>query len=1440
MLQKLQLSLLLMFFTFVSQGQSLEILAVNGQTYSYNVCLGQQATIQYRSTLNFSLGNNFKVQVGRSDGSWTEVSAVDSSGYLLATLPTELSVIYPELNPSVSLRIVSTAPAASSSNYSLTLNTLPSLAITGVSKNIIYPFEEVSLSLIAKGSRPITIFSSDSTTISYYDYSTGSSDNALGINPSKAGNYRFLNVSNMCGVGKTTGSVDFTVLENKITITGVPAIDVCRNGNLEVYATKTGKWASDEKFYIRLINGSNRAFDFEATENNGVFSTKVNSELLLGAYRLQVIAKKLGVISNSFNYTINVHEEPSAEVTAVSSTVNFAERTNLLLMFKGFGKYKVQLNNGTIIENFAFNEENPSYIELFPQKTSEYYVQSFSSTCGNGSGKTKVKITVLDGIRTDSLKSGQFCTGATCEVKFLTNADLPVGSKVKIKLYNVYEFGDGADIYTGKFVEVIGTVIKDKTASFIIAPNIFGTLFKNKVFATVYTDNLPNTSQSPNFINVILPAQTEIYPATNEITLDTPQTINLPINVFGGVPFKMVLSDSTIYEANNFLGTPTQFLSSFVEVPVYVDKSKTFKVNSVTNVCGTYSTHVGSFNVSIKNPNKSVRLQSTFAVNGVVCVGETHTINLSTSNDFSSEQLFTVRLFNQNKEEVSDLGSVKRGMSKIVIPSSLASGVYTISVKSNNSNVTSNSIQFFVKAKAKISLASPYEQVLEGELVGFEATLEDAYGQNEIVFTDGSKTIFDIQDRYTRLTFKKILTNSNPFGISSIINQCGAGTVLSKDITITVQPFRLNIPTPQVTVNSYCTNTLISIPFEIFAKTDVKQNLSIQIAKENQLSFTTLNSNIKASPATALLPSNLTAGKYKVRIISNDNKVQSNEFVISIADTPKATLQLNEGEVNIMTINAGESIILKVNDENPANGIFSYVIQDNKYNKIVQSQRDNGFSYYLYPMESKEYKLVYAENKCGAGQTSGTVKVTVKPVLNMVIAGNTDNRYCLGTTLNAAFASKGTFEADNVFRVYVLDGNNEKIELLKSTSNGNFRIPFGNTLKRGNYKLLFESTNPAIVKEISNIVITDKADVSISGGAIVNAGTFVQLVLKNNSATSSPSSNTELLNYQLSNGVKGTIGGFSNDGLARISVFVNATETFTIKSISNICGEGNSSGTAIIKVNAPSEKQVIYQGAFQNICRGSEPSIFFTTRGTFSTSNTFTVQLSDKTGQNFKNLATEGTQSPLKVKIPIDALLGDGFLMRVLASDNDATSTTNTSPISIYDGITARFDTSTYYINEIKPVTLTVKLQGELPITFFMGTDEINLKQFTATSYDFPITVDPSSANAYKIYSINNQVCPSGTILSPSTARIELITGTDELGKMGINIFPNPTSDVLNIESDGKELDVQLINFVGKVVQEQILKGEQKQIDLSRVPSGTYFLHIQKDGRQATFKVLKQ
>ena len=70
--------------------------------------------------------------------------------------------------------------------------------------------------------------------------------------------------------------------------------------------------------------------------------------------------------------------------------------------------------------------------------------------------------------------------------------------------------------------------------------------------------------------------------------------------------------------------------------------------------------------------------------------------------------------------------------------------------------------------------------------------------------------------------------------------------------------------------------------------------------------------------------------------------------------------------------------------------------------------------------------------------------------------------------------------------------------------------------------------------------------------------------------------------------------------------------------------------------------------------------------------------------------------------------------------------------------------------------------------------------------------------------------------------------------EMIVAIYPNPTTDILNIETL-EDVDFELFSIVGKRVQEGFLTGNNKQIDLSNLPAAMYFLKI--EGK--TYKILK-
>jgi hypothetical protein len=93
----------------------------------------------------------------------------------------------------------------------------------------------------------------------------------------------------------------------------------------------------------------------------------------------------------------------------------------------------------------------------------------------------------------------------------------------------------------------------------------------------------------------------------------------------------------------------------------------------------------------------------------------------------------------------------------------------------------------------------------------------------------------------------------------------------------------------------------------------------------------------------------------------------------------------------------------------------------------------------------------------------------------------------------------------------------------------------------------------------------------------------------------------------------------------------------------------------------------------------------------------------------------------------------------------------------------------------------------------------------------------------------------------------EKTTGTNwmqaESHKNEIKAFPNPVSDILNVEiSDVSAFFYSLYNMYGKVVIREYKEVSDNRIiiDLKPLPDGIYFLEIRDEGRNITRKIVKQ
>ncbi|MFN7014023.1 MAG: T9SS type A sorting domain-containing protein, partial [Bacteroidia bacterium] len=71
-------------------------------------------------------------------------------------------------------------------------------------------------------------------------------------------------------------------------------------------------------------------------------------------------------------------------------------------------------------------------------------------------------------------------------------------------------------------------------------------------------------------------------------------------------------------------------------------------------------------------------------------------------------------------------------------------------------------------------------------------------------------------------------------------------------------------------------------------------------------------------------------------------------------------------------------------------------------------------------------------------------------------------------------------------------------------------------------------------------------------------------------------------------------------------------------------------------------------------------------------------------------------------------------------------------------------------------------------------------------------------------------------------------------------VYPNPTSGMVNIRYTENISRVVLMNVLGQVVLEERPNLNEVAIDLSTLPSATYFVKVESNGKVKVVKVIKR
>lgn len=1441
------LLLLLLSTTFFVKAQSISISSLESAD---NYCAGTPMTVKYNSSnVTFKSGNKFKVQIQNS-GVWQDLITEEvSSGVLKVTLPNTFNT---RVNSySFNVRIVSSDPVVESpSNLNYTrFNEKPNLELTGIyNAKDVNPFDMVNLScLINTGSYPINITMNDSSVTGLGTY------NDIAIFPEKTGNYFISKVSNICGIGKASGSVDIKVNPLILKVTNLSSTSLCLESTYTMNFASTVTFEKDNKFTVRLkryyIDAFGKEyFDVEASLiQDGVVSFKVPANTPTGVYQ----AYKLITTNPTMTSTdvvggmpFTVFPKPTVEVSAQfptsSTTINYGDKVPLKISYTGKGPFDIQLSDGKtvyIADNYGYSD---IYVNAYPEKDTKYFVQSFTSKCGVGVGTKVLDIKVNPNIKIDYIPDGQYCSGTKIRVKIKSNVSINTLAKYLIRMVGTNggqtKIDVDATLIEGKFLEfVVPSDIETKLRSralalAVVANNVEG-IFSN---VESYTDNLLSILEKPQ----------GGFVSTNTQTFAKPNLNSFDVTAKGGGNLIFELSDGSKYSLSQI-----QFgLNSFSNfISVYTQKSTTYSVKSISNNCGVGTvTSNNTQNIVISSPASTfVNLRSSNINDKIAyCSGEKIKFEILTEGDFKSDNEWKFEIMREQGNGWTQFLTTKETKSELTVPTVTEPGFYRIRAYASSPVTYSNFLYIFLNVKPRAviisfyndnrSTYSDYFSSLTGTISGsgggpFEITFSDKLKQ--IVGKEGEMEAYNI--KFERDNF----TGGN-FGLLSVSNSCGVGTVSNPNI-INYIPYRLELRTDMTYVDGIiCTPVNLSFNVNLFGQRATNVSYSLQIRSSEDTTFVNLASGLKGNNISLKLPEKYNSGKYTFRIITEDNyKIKSNEIELNIGNSIyESTLSLSKTSiVKETTVNGGNSAPIYI-QSTPGSGF--YVIKDN-FNRFYSGY--NNYSLYsawgdfsVTPSKTTTYTLKKANSTCGFNKITGSVKITVKPTLNVALKSFI---YCPNTDVSAELSAFGDFEKDNVFKTYLFkSGDTTTIKEVATTSNlGNYTFKIPSDVTRGNYTLRIISSNPKTTKNFSSINISALPDVTLSGGSTINSGGIAYLTLKPKEQV------FEELDYIFSDNTNGKSFNYNGDKYL-ISVSPKTTTTYTLTSVKNVCGIGKWTGSAKIEVNPVSDKQVNFdiQNFYYSIfCTGSTISIPFTTKGTFTTGNTFMVQMSDAQGTNFKDLKTEGIKSPLIATIPINTPIGGSYLFKVISSDKDATSTTNLSGLSAATGATARFDTASYYFSEGKPVKINVKLTGTAPYYFSLGTDEISAKNLSSSKPIYELVLNPTTPTKIKLFGVSDNYCGRGSIIEPSVVSLALITASENFEEMQIKLFPNPTSDIIYINSDGKKADIELVDITGIVVLQRQIKAEQEELNISKMKAGTYFLRISKNDKQAVYKVVK-
>lgn len=168
-------------------------------------------------------------------------------------------------------------------------------------------------------------------------------------------------------------------------------------------------------------------------------------------------------------------------------------------------------------------------------------------------------------------------------------------------------------------------------------------------------------------------------------------------------------------------------------------------------------------------------------------------------------------------------------------------------------------------------------------------------------------------------------------------------------------------------------------------------------------------------------------------------------------------------------------------------------------------------------------------------------------------------------------------------------------------------------------------------------------------------------------------------------------------------------------------------------------------------------------------------------------------------------------------------------------------------------IEITADGYGNLILPYTTISNALRIKVVTiSTDTYMGFTLPETSTISYYWYDTLNknflantaEVFYSGSLISSYTyylsqSDLVLETKNTELVETNINVYPNPTKDIVFIKNDTyKNLDIDIFDITGSLIKMVTISNGQNRVDVSDLQSGIYLLKYLKESQIYTKKLV--